>query len=161
MMVPFAVLLIPLYITLKDLGLLGKLTSLIAVAVFSTFGTFLLRQAIMGIPNELIEAARIDGAGEIWIFARLIIPLSRSPLAALAVFTFLGSWDDFLFPSLILQNPNAKTLPLVLAGLRSQYWDRYELYCAGSLLTVAPVMLLYAVMQQQFIRGIALTGIKG
>ncbi|MCL5997237.1 MAG: carbohydrate ABC transporter permease [Chloroflexi bacterium] len=160
MMVPFVVVLIPLYITLSDLGMVNQLTSLIIIAVFSTFGTFLLRQSIRDIPNELIEAARIDGAGEIWIFSQVILPLSTSPLAALAIFTFLGSWDDFLFPGIILTTPTVKTLPLVLAGLRGLFWDRYELFAAGSMMTVAPVMLLYAIMQKQFVRGIALTGMK-
>lgn len=160
MMVPFAVLLVPLYVTLNDIGLVNKLGSLIVVALFSTFGTFLLRQSMRGIPNELLEAARIDGAGEAWIFVRVIIPLSAAPLAALAIFTFLGSWDDFLFPSIMLTNPKIKTLPLVLAGLRSLFWQRYELFSAGSMLTVVPVMLLYATMQRHFVRGIALTGMR-
>lgn len=160
MMVPFAVVMVPLYLTLKDLGMINKLGSLIIISVFSTFGTFLLRQTIRDIPNELIEAARIDGAGEPWIFLRVIIPLSSATIAALAVFIFLGTWDDFMFPNIILTTPSVKTLPLVLASLRAIWWDRYELYCAGSMLTVAPVMVLYAVMQQQFVRGIAMTGIK-
>ncbi|MDI7278166.1 MAG: carbohydrate ABC transporter permease [Anaerolineae bacterium] len=160
MMVPFAVVMVPLYLTLKDLGLINKLGALIVISVFSTFGTFLLRQTIRDIPNELIEAARIDGAGEVWIFLRVIIPLSGATTAALAVFTFLGTWDDFMFPNIILTTPSVKTLPLVLAALRAIWWDRYELYCAGSMLTVAPVMIVYALMQQQFVRGIAMTGIK-
>jgi len=160
MMVPFVVSLIPLYVTLADLKLINKLSSLIIVAIFSTIGTFILRQSIRDIPDDLLDAARIDGAGEIWIYSRLIIPLSRGPLAALTVFTFLGSWDDFMFPSLVLTNPAVKTLPLVLAGMRSIYWDRYELFAAGAMLTVVPVMILYASLQGQFIRGIALTGLK-
>lgn len=159
-MVPFVVVLIPLYVTLADLRLVNNLTALIVIAIFSTIGTFILRQSISDIPNDLIEAARIDGAGEVWIFWRVIVPLSSGPLAALAVFTFLFSWDDFILPSIVLTDPSIKTLPLVLAGLRSLFWQRYELYCAGSMLTVLPVMLLYAVMQRQFVRGITLTGLK-
>ncbi len=160
MMVPFVVTLVPLYVTLADLRLVNRLSALVVIAVFSTIGTFILRQSIMDIPDDLIEAARIDGAGEVWIYTRLIVPLCRAPLAALAVFTFLFSWDDYMFPSIVLTTPAVKTLPLVLAGLRSLYWQRYELYAAGSMLTVVPVMLLYAVMQRQFVRGIALTGLK-
>jgi multiple sugar transport system permease protein len=159
-MVPFVVVLIPLYVTLADLRLVNNLAALVVIAIFSTVGAFILRQAISDIPNDLLEAARIDGAGELWIFWRVIIPLSSGPLAALAIFTFLFSWDDYLFPSILLTDPAIKTLPLVLAGLRSLFWQRYELYCAGSMLTVAPVMLLYAVMQRQFVRGITLTGLK-
>jgi ABC-type glycerol-3-phosphate transport system permease component len=160
-MIPFVVMLIPLYITLVDLKMVNHLGGLIIIALYSTTGIFILRQSIHGIPNDLIEAARMDGAGEWWILARVIVPLSRSPLAALAVFTFLGSWDDFLFPSIVLQAATVKTLPLVLAGLRTLYWERYELFAAGAMLTVVPVMLLYSIMQKQFVRGIAMTGIKG
>jgi multiple sugar transport system permease protein len=160
MMVPFVVVLIPLYVTLAELRLVNNLSALVIVAVYSTIGTFILRQSIRDIPDDLIEAARMDGASELWIFWRLIIPLSTGPLAALAVFTFLFSWDDFMFPSIVLTDPAVKTLPLVLAGLRSLFWQRYELFAAGSMLTVVPVMLLYAVMQRHFVRGITLTGLK-
>jgi ABC-type glycerol-3-phosphate transport system permease component len=160
MMVPFVVVLIPLYVTLADFGLINKLGALIVVAIYSTVGTFILRQAILDIPDDLLDAARIDGAGEVWIYARLIIPLVKAPLAALAIFAFLGSWDDFIFPSIILKDPAVRTLPVVLAGLRPLYWDRYELYSAASMLTVLPVMIIYSVMQRQFVRGIALTGFK-
>jgi len=160
MMVPFAVRLVPLYITVSDLHLVNTLGAVIVTALFSTFGTFLLRQFIEGIPDELFDAARIDGASEWWIYTRLILPLSGSPLAALAVFTFFWSWDDYLWPTIVLTSQGVKTLPLVLAGLRTMYWDRYDMWAAGSMLTVAPVMLLYSLAQRQFIRGIALTGMK-
>jgi multiple sugar transport system permease protein len=161
LMVPFAVILVPLYVTLSELKLLNSLTGLIAVSIYSTFGIFFLRQTIRDISNDYIEAARIDGASELWILLRIILPLSKTALSALAVFTFLFSWDDFLFPSIVLTDPNIKTLPLVLAGLRALYWDRYELYAAGSMLTVVPVMVLYALMQKQFVRGITMGGVKG
>ncbi len=160
MMVPFVVLLIPLYVTLSDFHLVNKLSALVVVAAFSTVGTFILRQSIHSIPDDLLDAARMDGASEFWIYARLILPLSSAPLAALAVFTFLFSWDDYLFPSIVLTDPTIQTLPLVLAGLRNIFWSRYELFSAGAMLTVAPVMLLYSFMQKQFIRGITLTGMK-
>jgi multiple sugar transport system permease protein len=160
LMLPFAVILVPLYVTLADLGMVNNLYGLIMFGVFNTFGIFLLRQTIRGIPDELLEAARIDGAGEAWIFTRIILPLSGAPLAALAVVTFLGSWDDFLLPSIVLTDPGVKTLPLVLAGLRSLYWERYELFAAGSMLTVVPVMILYTILQKQFVRGIAMTGLN-
>ena len=160
MMVPFATVMVPLYITVSDLHLVNKLGGIIVTAIYSTFGTFLLRQFIEGIPDELLDAARIDGASEWWIFTRLIIPLSGSPLAALAVFTFFWSWDEYLWPTIVLTDLDVKTLPLVLAGLRTLYWNRYDMWAAGSMLTVAPVMLLYSLAQRQFIRGIALTGMK-
>jgi multiple sugar transport system permease protein len=160
MMVPFAVVLVPLYVTIADLQLADQLGGIIVTGLVSTFGIFLMRQFIESVPSELIDAGRIDGAGEWWIFARLILPIAGAPLAALGIFTFLANWDSFLWPLVVLSSPENKTLPLVLASLRSLYWSRYELWVTGSMLTVAPVMLLYAVAQKQFIRGIALTGLK-
>ncbi len=160
MMVPFAVVLVPLYVTIADIGLSNKLGGVIVPVLFSTFGIFLMRQFLEGIPSDLIDAGRIDGASEWWIFSRIIVPLSTAPMAALAVFTFLFNWDNFLWPLVVLTSPQSQTLPLVLAGLRSLYWERYDMWAAGSMLTVAPVMLLYAIAQKQFIRGITMTGLK-
>jgi multiple sugar transport system permease protein len=158
MMIPFPSIIISLYLKLSDLQLLDQLSGVVIVSLFYTFGVLLLRQWISGIPNAFIDAARIDGAGELRIIFSIIVPMSAPPLAALAVFVFLGSWDDYLFPSLVLTSPEVKTLPLALAGLKSLYWDRYELYCAGAMVTVVPVMLLYASMQKQFVRGFTLMG---
>lgn len=162
MLIPFPSMMIALYLRLAELDLLNQLSGLILIAVFSTFGTLLLRQWISGIPNELIDAARLDGAGELRIIFHIIAPLSAPPLAALAVFTYLIAWDDYLFPSIVLTNPETKTLPLALAGLKSLFWERYEIFCAGAVITLAPVMVLYAFMQNHFIRGMTLMGgIKG
>jgi multiple sugar transport system permease protein len=160
LMVPFAVVLVPLYVTIANLGMADKLTGIIVTGLCSTFGIFLMRQFMATIPNDLIDAGRIDGASEWWIFSRVVLPLAKAPLAALAVFTFLGNWDSFLWPLVVLTSPQNQTLPLVLAGLRSLYWSRYELYAAGSMLTVLPVMILYAFASKQFVRGIAMTGLK-
>lgn len=160
MMVPFAVVLVPLYITVADLDLTDKLGGVIVTGLCSTFGIFMMRQFMESIPNDLIDAGRIDGAGEFWIFTRVVMPLATAPLSALAVFTFLGSWDSFMWPMVVLTSPENRTLPLVLAGLRNLYWSRYELYAAGSMLTVVPVMILYAAASKQFVRGIAMTGLK-
>ena len=126
MMVPFAVVLVPLYVTIADIGLNNKLGGVIVPVLFSTFGIFLMRQFLEGIPSDLIDAGRIDGASEWWIFSRIIIPLSTPPMAALAVFTFLFNWDNFRWPLVVLTSPQSQTLPLVLAGLRSLYWERHE-----------------------------------
>lgn len=160
LMVPFAVVLVPLYVTIANLSMVDHLSGIIVTALVSTFGIFLMRQFMESIPNDLIDAGRIDGAGELWIFLWVVLPLAKAPLAALAVFTFLGSWDSFLWPLVVLTSPENQTLPLVLAGLRALYWSRYELYAAGSMLTVLPVMILYAAASKQFVRGIAMTGIK-
>lgn len=160
MLVPFPAILVPLYLTLSEFHLLNSISGLILIAACSTFGTFLLRQWISGIPDGYIEAARIDGASEFWVIGRIIIPLCRTPLAALAVFTFLGSWDDYLFPSVTLTSPHVKTLPLALAGLKSLFWERYEIYCAGAMVTVVPVMIVYAFAQRHFVRGLTMGGMK-
>jgi ABC-type glycerol-3-phosphate transport system permease component len=160
MMVPFAVVLVPLYVTIADLKLTDRLFGIVITGLCSTFGIFMMRQFMESIPSDLIDAGRIDGAGELWIFTRVILPLATAPLSALAVFTFLGNWDSFLWPLVVLTSPGNRTLPLVLAGLRSLYWSRYEIYAAGSMLTVLPVMVLYAAASKQFVRGVAMTGLK-
>jgi ABC-type glycerol-3-phosphate transport system permease component len=160
MLIPFPAIMIALYLKLSAFNLLNSLQGLILVAAFTTFGIFLLRQWISGIPDAFIEAARIDGANEFWIIARVILPLSAAPLAALAVFTFLGSWDDYLFPGIVLTDPNVRTLPLALAGLKSLFWERYEIFSAGAMITVVPVMILYTFMQKHFVRGLTMGGAK-
>jgi len=160
MMVPFAVVLVPLYLTVTSLGLSNHLGGIIITGLWSAFGMFMLRQFMESIPSELIDAARIDGASEWRIFFWIILPLSGAPLAALGVFAFLANWDSYLWPLVVLSSPEKQTLPLVLAGLRNLWWTRYEMWSAGSMLTVIPVMLVYSVASRYFIRGIAMTGLK-
>jgi multiple sugar transport system permease protein len=161
MMIPFAVVLIPLYIFMSDIGAMDQLTGIILPGMWSAFGIFLLRQFMEGVPSELLDAARIDGSSEWRIYSQIMIPLCGAPMAALAILIFLGSWDSFLWPSLVLSSPENQTIPLVLAGLRSLFLSRYDLYMAGSMLTVFPVMLIYLFASKHFIRGVALTGLKG
>lgn len=160
MMVPFAVVLVPLYLTVTGFGLANSLGGIIITGLWSSFGMFMLRQFMESIPFELIDAARIDGASEWRIFGQIVLPLSGAPLAALAVFAFLGNWDSYLWPLVVLSSPEKQTLPLVLAGLRNLWWTRYEMWSAGSMLTVVPVMLIYSLASKYFIRGIAMTGLK-
>jgi len=160
MMVPFAVVLVPLYLTVTGFGLANSLGGIIITGLWSSFGMFMLRQFMESIPFELIDAARIDGASEWRIFGQIVLPLSGAPLAALAVFAFLGNWDSYLWPLVVLSSPDKQTLPLVLAGLRNLWWTRYEMWSAGSMLTVVPVMLIYSLASKYFIRGIAMTGLK-
>jgi multiple sugar transport system permease protein len=161
MMVPFTVVIIPLFITMKDLGLVNKIMGIILTSLCSTFGIFLMRQAIESIPNDYIEAARVDGASELWILIRVIMPLARPAMATLAVFTFLGNWDSYMWPSILLRSPDTKTLPVVVAGMQSLLGVRYNYWAAGSMLTVVPVMALFVLMRKQFIKGLAMTGLKG
>lgn len=161
MMVPFAVVLIPLYIFIADIGASDHISGIILPGLWSAFGIFLMRQFMEGVPSELLDAARIDGASEWRIFGQIMIPLAGAPLAALAILNFLASWDSFLWPSIVLTSPNQQTIPVVLNGLKSLYWTSYNLWIAGSMLTVAPVMLIYLFASKQFVRGFMMTGIKG
>ena len=161
LMVPFSVILIPLYIRIADIGLANSLGGIIITGLWSTFGIFMMRQFMETIPFDLLDAARIDGASEWRIFFGIVIPLATAPLAALGVFTFLGNWDSYLWPLVVLNSPEKQTIPLILAGLRSLYWTRYDMWAAGSMLTVVPVLIIYAFASKWFIRGIAMTGIKG
>jgi multiple sugar transport system permease protein len=160
MMVPFAVVLVPLYITIVQMQIHNNLMGIIVTGFWSTFGIFMLRQFMETIPNEMLDAARIDGSSEWRIFLQIIIPLSGAPMAALTIFNFLGNWDSFLWPLVVLNSPEKQTIPLVLAGLRSLYWTRYDMWSAGSMLTVVPIMILYAFASKHMIKGIAMSGMK-
>ncbi len=162
MMVPFAVIMVPLYITIANsFGLADNLVGIIVTGFYTAFGIFLMRQFMESIPFELIDAARIDGASEWRIFFTLVLPMSMSPMSALAVFVYLVNWDSFLWPLIVLNSQDNQTLPLVLAGLRNLWWTRYEMWAAGSMLTVVPVMAIYSFASRYFIRGVAMTGMKG
>lgn len=160
MMVPFTVVLVPLYVTIADFGLVDQLGGIIVTGFYTAFGIFMMRQFMESIPFELIDAARIDGASEWRIFFRIVLPMSLSPMSALAVFVFLGNWDSYLWPLIVLQSLDKQTLPLVLAGLRNLWWTRYEMWSAGSILSVVPIMIIYSFASRYFIRGIAMTGLK-
>jgi multiple sugar transport system permease protein len=160
LMVPFAVILVPLYITIGNLGFSNQLTGVIITGLCNVFGIFLMRQFMSSIPYELLEAARIDGASEWRIFAQLVIPLSASPMAALAILIFLGVWNDYLWPLVVLSSQDRQTLPLILNGLQGYYNTRYDYLIAAAILTVIPLMVAYLFGSKYMIRGIAMTGLK-
>jgi multiple sugar transport system permease protein len=160
MMVPFPALLIPTYLIAHWLGILNTLWALILPAVVSAFGIFLLRQFIGGIPNDLIEAARLDGASEFAIFARIIVPLVRPALAALGVFTFLGSWNDYLWPLVAINDLDKSTLPLALAFFNSARSQRYDLVMAAAAMAVVPVLIVFLIFQRQIVKALVLAGVK-
>jgi multiple sugar transport system permease protein len=160
MMVPFPVTMIPMYLVMSRIGWVGSHKSLIIPALYSTFGIFMMRQFMHSIPNELREAAKIDGCGEFRIFWTIILPLTKSGLAALTIFTFMWNWDNFLWPLIVLNSDNAFTLPVGLAMFANQFWTDYALVLAGSTVTVAPVLLVFFLMQKRFIEGITLSGLK-
>jgi len=161
MMIPFAAVVIPLFLTMRDLSMIDTLQGLITTGLCSTFGIFLMRQTIESIPNDYIDAARVDGAGEAWILFRVIMPLSKPAIATLAVLTFLGSWDSYMWPSVLIRSTENQTLPMFLSGLRSMFFERYGVWSAGSMLTVIPTMILFILFARSFVKGLALGGLKG
>ncbi|OLB45446.1 MAG: sugar ABC transporter permease [Ktedonobacter sp. 13_1_20CM_3_54_15] len=161
MMIPFQLTIIPIFLTMKQIGLLDTLLSLILPpALFSAFGVFLLRQFILGLPLELEEAAIVDGANRWTIFWQIILPLLRAPLAALGIFTFIGQWNDFFRPLIMLNTPSNFTVPLMLNQFRGQYATQWTLVMAGSVIAVLPLLIVYILAQRHIIRGIAMTGLK-
>jgi multiple sugar transport system permease protein len=161
LMIPFNISIIPLYAMMVDLKWTNTYWPLIIPSIYSPFGIFLMRQFIQTIPDELIDAARIDGASEFGIFFRVIIPLCTAALGALAIFTFIGQWDDFLWPLVIIDESKLYTLPLALARFRGRTTTDVGGLAAASLVAVVPVLIVYFFAQRRFIEGIAMTGIKG
>lgn len=161
MMIPFPVIMIPLYLLIAKIGLVDNHLAIIIPAVFNTFGVFLMRQFMQDIPTELIESGRIDGASEFYIFYKLILPQAKPALAALAIFIFMWQWDNFLWPLIVLQSNKTFTLPLGLAFFAQQYWTDYGLVMAGATVSVIPVLIVFLFMQRKFIKGITMTGLKG
>ena len=131
-----------------------------APSIASAFGVFLLKQAIETVPVELDEAAMIDGAGHLRIFATIILPLIRPALATVAVFAFMNSWNSFLWPLVVIRSPELMTLPLGLSTLQGQFTTRWDVVMAGSVLSIVPIALVYLAAQRYIIAGIANTGIK-
>ena len=169
MMVPFPVTMVSLFTVFKWLGdhtgvpFLGTFKPLWVPAWFaSAFNVFLLRQFFLTVPDELSEAARIDGCGEVAIFCRVILPLSKPALTVVALFAFLGTWNDFLGPLIYLQRPEQFTLALGLANLQSQHGGTdWPTLMAASVLVILPVLALFFLAQKTFVEGIATTGMKG
>jgi multiple sugar transport system permease protein len=162
MMIPPQVTMIPVFLIMKSLGWIDTLYALIVPAFFGgAFGTFLLRQFFSTIPQDLEDAARIDGCGRFRIFWRIILPLSRPALVTLALFTFMTYWNDLLGPVIYLSSVGKATLTIGLANLQSDVMTtRYDLLMAGSVLSVLPILFLFIVGQRWFVRGIAMTGLK-
>ncbi|UNT00758.1 carbohydrate ABC transporter permease [Streptomyces tubbatahanensis] len=163
MMLPAQVTLVPLYSMWASLGLVGTLAPLIVPFFFGhAFSIFLLRQFFLTIPQEYLEAARIDGCGELRTLLRVVLPLTRPALAAVAVFQFTFCWNDFMGPLLYVGNNDSNwTIPVGLAQFRSTYQVEWNLTMAASLLAAVPVVVLFFFAQKTFVRGIALTGVKG
>lgn len=162
MMVPFQVTIIPLYVLVYKLGWTNNFLGVIVPSSVTAFGVFLMRQFLITVPDELIDAARIDGAGEFAIFWRVGLPLLRPPMATLAILTFIGSWNDFLWPLLVITKDELFTLPLGMAAftqpLRQPYWTYIM---AVSTVASLPVVAIFVLLQRYFIQGVVLSGMKG
>jgi multiple sugar transport system permease protein len=161
LMVPGVVTFVPLFVLTANLGLVNTYPGLILPFLITPVGVFLMRQFISGLPDELLEAARIDGAGEWRIFLRVVMPLCGPAVATLTILTFLGSWNNFLWPLVVATTEDMYTLPVALALYSvGQNAARYGLMMAGAVVVVVPVLLIFVLLQRYFVQGIALTGIK-
>jgi multiple sugar transport system permease protein len=161
MMIPFQVIMIPLFIMMARLHVVNTYWGMIIPAIVSPFGIFMMRQFMLGVPKPLIEAARIDGASEPYIFGKIMLPLCKPAIAALAIFAFLGSWDNFLWPLIVINSKQLWTLPIAMSRFTEQYISQTHLQMAGASIMFIPVLIVFLLMQRNFIEGIALSGLKG
>jgi multiple sugar transport system permease protein len=160
MIVPGQVTMLPLFLMLKELGFINTYLGILIPGMASVFGIFMLRQFMMSIPDSLIDAARIDGASDFKIFFTIILPLSKSILITLGIFTFIGTWNDFLWPLIVMTDSSMYTLPVALANLMGEHTQDTELMMAGSVITVLPIVILFAFVQKYYISGILIGGVK-
>jgi len=161
LMVPFQVFIIPQYIIMQHLGWIDTMKALIVPGMFSAFGTFLLRQFFMSLPRELEEAARLDGANHFQIYWRIMLPLAKPGLIAVAILTILWSWNDFLWPLVVINSGGKLPIAPGLALLQGQHSTEYQILMAGAVLATWPTVLVFVLLQRHFVEGIALTGTKG
>lgn len=159
--VPWQVYMLPQFIMMRGIGLFNTPWALIVLQSFSAFGVFLMRQFYLTIPNELNEAARIDGLSEYGIWARIILPLATPAIATLTIFTFVNTWNDFMGPLIYLQKEEVKTIQVGLRRFIQQYTSDYHLIMAASLCSLVPVTIVFLLLQRYFIEGISTTGLKG
>ncbi|MEV0160722.1 carbohydrate ABC transporter permease [Nonomuraea fuscirosea] len=158
--IPAIVLMMPQFVLIAKLGLVNTFIGIILPTVVTPLGVFMMRQFISDLPDELIDAARVDGAREFRIFFRIILPLCGPPLATLGLITFLGAWNNFLWPAVVAQSEDMYTLPVALNILNGHEATHYNLLVAGSVVVIAPILILFVFLQRFFIQGIATTGLK-
>lgn len=158
---PWQVYMVPQFIMMRGMGLNDKLLAMICLQAFSAFGVFLMKQFYEGIPDDLCEAARIDGMSEYKIYAKIMLPLSKPALSTLTIFTFVNTWNDYLGPLIYLKTETKKTIQLGLKMFIGQYSSEYGLIMAGSVVSLIPVILVFLCLQKYFVEGVASTGLKG
>ena len=159
--VPWQAYMIPQFIEFRAIGLYDKLTAIMVLQAFSAFGVFLMRQFYRGIPTELCEAARIDGLSEYGIWARIMLPLSKAAIATLVIFTFVGTWNDYMGPVIYLTSESVKTVQVGLRRFIQENSSDYHLIMAASMVSLIPVSVVFLCLQKYFIEGIATSGLKG
>ena len=160
MIVPSQVTMLPLFLMLKSVGMINTYMAIIVTGLANIFGIFLIRQYCMSIPDSLIEAAKMDGASDFQVYRKIILPLATPILVTLAIITFLGTWNDFLWPLIALTDDSMYTLPVALSSLMLEHTKDPELMMAGSVITIIPVIIVFLVLQRYYIRGIMLGGVK-
>jgi ABC-type glycerol-3-phosphate transport system permease component len=160
LMVPGQVTMIPNFLTCSRLQLLDSYAGLVIPVLPLAFGIFLLRQFMGSVPDDLIEAAKIDGAGDLRIYGQLMLPLCTPALLTLSIFTFMGSWNNFMWPLIVLDSPGKYTLPIGLLRFAQQYSVEYNYLMAVSLVSILPIVILFSLFQRWFVKGIAMTGLK-
>ncbi len=158
---PWQVYMVPQFIMMRGMGMNDSHMAIICLQAFSAFGVFMMRQFYQGIPDELCEAARIDGMSEYKIYSKIMLPLSKPALSTLTIFTFVATWNDFLGPMIYLKTESKKTLQIGLRMFISQYSSEYGLIMAASVLSLIPVLIVFLALQKYFVEGIAATGVKG
>ncbi|MFH0989685.1 MAG: carbohydrate ABC transporter permease [bacterium] len=161
MIVPGQVTMLPLFLMLNKLGFVNTYWGILIPGMASIFGIFMIRQYALSIPDSLIEAARIDGAGDFQIYLTIVLPLFRPILATLGLFTFIGTWNDFLWPLIVMTDDSMYTMPVAIGNLIGEHVPDTELMMAGSVLTVLPILIVFAALQKFYIRGIMAGSVKG
>jgi multiple sugar transport system permease protein len=160
LVIPGQVTMMPLFLLLKNMGLVNTYAGALVPWLASVFGIFLVRQYAQNIPDDLLEAARLDGASELRIFTHIVLPLLKPIVVTLAVLVFLGAWNDFMWPLIVLSDRDLQTLPVALAGLSREHVQDTELMMAGSVLTVMPVLVLFLVLQKHYMKGLLMGSVK-
>ncbi|HYO17664.1 MAG TPA: carbohydrate ABC transporter permease [Dermatophilaceae bacterium] len=161
LMIPGMVTLVPLFVLVANMGMVNTYMGLILPFLAAPFGVFLMRQFFLAMPDELIDAARVDGAGEFRIFYKIVMPLAKPALSVLAILTFLGSWNSFLWPLVVATTEDRYTLPVALALISTgQNQTDYGLLLAGAVVVVVPILVLFLLLQRYIVQGVSMTGIK-
>lgn len=161
MMVPVQVRTIPQFLIFQKMGLINELPSIILPWAFNGFSIFMMRQFFMSIPNDLLEAARIDGSGEYRTFFKIVMPLAKSQLAALFILSFTWGWNEYFGPLVYISDPKKQVLAVGIASFKGQYSNNFAVQMAGATLALVPIIVVYLCAQKHFIEGIALSGVKG